>query len=274
MQQYAPSAKIKYTLVDQILTPCGFESAKYSLNPYIGCVHGCVYCYARYLLLRRGYKAEDWGRVVYVKSNAISRLKDEIRWKERGRVYLSSATDPYQPIEVVYGITRKLLEILLSNGWPIAILTKSDLALRDRDLFVKFNDIHLGVSISINEAYEIFEPNASSYERRLAVLKEMVNLLGEERVSVFLAPFLPIVSEKSLDGILDDLYNLGVKSIFIDKLNIKSQNWITINRALDEIGISRRDFWRRTKDPRYWNEVKVRFIKKATERNFKVSLFF
>lgn len=275
MNQHESSIKIKYTLVDQILTPCGIESIKYSLNPYIGCAHSCVYCYARYLLLRRGYKAEDWGRVVYIKSNAVSRLKDEIRRKTRGTVFLSSATDPYQHVEAAHGITRRLLEILLSYGWPVEILTKSDLILRDKDLIARFSDIRLGVSVSIDDTYiRFFEPHASRYNDRLRVLKEMINVLSSEQISVFMAPFLPILSEESLDIILDDLSDVGVKRIFLDKLNIKSQNWVTINIALDEAGINKRNFWRRAKDLAYWGKVKVEFIRKARERNLEVSVLF
>jgi len=266
---------IKHTLVNQILTPCGISSIEYSLNPYIGCAHGCAYCYARYLLLRRGYGPEDWGKVVYIKSNAVSRLKDEIRWRRRGKVYLSSATDPYQPVEKEYQITRRLLEILVKYDWPVEILTKSTLILRDLDLIRTISDIRVGVSISVTEDFRrVFEPFASSYDERLRILERLVNVLGGKRVYVFFAPFLPVLSEYSLDTIIDDISNVGIQRLFLDKLNIKAQNWITINKALERIGISKKDFWKKAKDMAYWNKTVKDVIKKAIARRLEVNILF
>ena len=275
MENNRKNIVVKYTLVDQILTPSGIESIEYSLNPYIGCSHGCVYCYARYLLMRRGYKPEDWGKIVFVKSNAISRLKDEIRWKKKGRIYLSTATDPYQPLENECQVTRRLLEVIAKYDWPLDILTKSSLVLRDLDLLVNMSNVRVGMSISVTEEYRRFlEPVASSYYERLRTLEKLIEVFGSQRVHVFFAPFIPILSEDSLVRIIDDLASIGIRRIFFDKLNIKAKNWITINPALEIMGVPKEEFWRKAKSPKYWDRVKKEAIRLAISRGMEVNLLF
>ena len=113
----------------------------YTINPYIGCQHSCRYCYADYYTKKIHHVNLDWGSYIFVKINAPSLLLKEIIKKKKGIVYLSSLTDPYQPIEGKYKLTRKLLEILLAYKWPVIIQTKSSLVLRDLDIIRRFNEI-------------------------------------------------------------------------------------------------------------------------------------
>src|SRR3990170_3901369 len=89
----------------------------YTINPYIGCEHGCTYCYARFMKRYTGHR-EPWGRFVDVKINAVSLLQGEIRRKRAGKVWISGVCDPYQPIEKEYELTKGCLEVLLRHGWP------------------------------------------------------------------------------------------------------------------------------------------------------------
>ncbi|TDA41793.1 MAG: radical SAM protein, partial [Thermoproteota archaeon] len=110
----------------------------YCINPYIGCQHACVYCYADYYTKMRGYTGE-WGSYLYAKVNAPELLLKEIRRKRKGVVYLSSLTDPYQPVEMKYRLTRRILEVLMGYGWPVIIQTKSSSIIRDMDIITNGN---------------------------------------------------------------------------------------------------------------------------------------
>jgi len=90
----------------------------YVVNPYIGCQHGCAYCYARFMKRFTGHK-EPWGEFVDVKINAAHLLQREIEKMPPGRVWVSGVCDPYQPLERAYELTKKCLEILVRYDWPI-----------------------------------------------------------------------------------------------------------------------------------------------------------
>jgi len=133
----------------------------YTINPYIGCEHGCTYCYARFMKRFTGHK-EEWGRFVDVKINATSLLQGEIKKKRAGRVWISGTCDPYQPLEKKYELTKRCLEILSKHDWPVAIQTKSPLVLHDAELLRKFNDIEVGLTITTADENirKIFELNS------------------------------------------------------------------------------------------------------------------
>jgi DNA repair photolyase len=137
--------KIKEILAKNILSKS--KVYDYTLNPYIGCEHGCSYCYARFMKRFTGHK-EDWGEFVDVKINAPELLDKEIKKKKTGRVWISGICDPYQPIEEKYELTRKFLEILLKHDWPVTIQTKSPLILRDIGLLKKLRKIEVCFTIA------------------------------------------------------------------------------------------------------------------------------
>jgi len=94
----------------------------YTVNSYIGCEHGCTYCYARYMKRFTGHK-EEWGTFVDVKINAPRLLQSEIKKKKVGRVWISGTCDPYQRLEKRYKLTKRCLEILSKHSWPVTIQT-------------------------------------------------------------------------------------------------------------------------------------------------------
>ncbi|MEM3022494.1 MAG: radical SAM protein, partial [Candidatus Bathyarchaeia archaeon] len=119
----------------------------YTINPYVGCGHGCTYCYARFIKRFTGHR-EAWGDFVDVKANAISLLRREVGRKRIGRVWISGICDPYQPIEEKYQLTRGCLEILSRHGWPATIQTKSPLVLRDLDLLRNFEGLEVVFTVT------------------------------------------------------------------------------------------------------------------------------
>ncbi|MGD0029624.1 MAG: hypothetical protein ABSC91_11870 [Candidatus Bathyarchaeia archaeon] len=110
----------------------------YTVNPYIGCEHGCTYCYARFMKRYTSHK-EKWGKFVDAKINAPYLLALEIEKKRAGRIWISGTCDPYQPIEKKYALTTKcrVREILSEHAMPVTVQTKSALVIRDLELLIK-----------------------------------------------------------------------------------------------------------------------------------------
>jgi DNA repair photolyase len=191
----------------------------YVVNPYVGCQHGCTYCYARFMKRFTGHK-EPWGEFVDVKINAPDLLRQEISKKPMGRVWVSGVCDPYQPLERRYELTRKCLEILLKHGWPLTIQTKSPLVLRDVELFKGRKEIEVGLSVTTGDegVRQLFEPNAPSIKERIQALDEL-HLTGV-RTFAMVAPMLPKAEElaTSLGG--------KVAYVLMDRMNYHYGDWV------------------------------------------------
>jgi len=198
----------------------------YVLNPYIGCEHGCVYCYAMVMKRFTGHK-EPWGEFVDIKVNAVELLQKEIQKKKKGRVWISGMCDPYQPLEKQYEITRKCLQILLENEWPITIQTKSPLVLRDLDILKKFEDAEVGFTIPTadEKIRKIFEPNAPSIQARINALKK----LKQANISTYamIGPILPKAEElvEKLKGKVD--------YVLVDRMNYHYANHVYKKHKLE-----------------------------------------
>lgn len=157
---------------------------------------------------------EPWGEFVDVKVNAPSILRKQLRKAKKGIVAISTVTDPYQPLEGKYKVTRRCLEALLDEQFPVNLLTRSPLCLRDIDLFKQFKDITVGLSITTHDEgiKKIFEPHSSSIHTRIKAL----NTLREEEIKTyaFIGPLLPL-DPRSLVRMLDGL----VDKVLIDRMN-------------------------------------------------------
>lgn len=205
------------------------------MNPYFGCEHSCVYCYVPRMMPGR-LRGRAWGSFVEVKVNIPKVLASELRRVSRGRVLVSSITDPYQPIEKLYELTRSCLKLLASRGLEVTVLTKSSLFKRDLDLMDE-ERFEVGVTVTTVKAYRELEPLSDPPLRRLEALKEA----SEEglRTFVFLGPLIPGVVDEELDEILELAYNTGASYVIVDKLNTKGDVIESIARALDEKALDR-----------------------------------
>jgi DNA repair photolyase len=209
-------------ILREIYARCIVSKSKvfdYAINPYIGCQHGCTYCYARFMKRFTGHK-EPWGEFVDVKINAPDLLKHEIDKMPLGRVWLSGVCDPYQPLEAAYKLTRKCLEILVQYSWPITVQTKSPFVLRDIDLFRRSGKIEVGLSVTSadDEIRKLFEPDAPSIRERLKAL-EGLHLAGI-RTYAMIAPMLPGAEELAaqLSGKVD--------YVLVDRMNYHYGDWV------------------------------------------------
>ena len=158
---------IKEVAVNEYLTKSNLPSSDYVINPYIGCPHGCKYCYASFMKRFTGHK-EDWGTFIDIKR---SDKKINLKKISKKTVFLSSVTDCYNPLEEKYKITRNILEQLVNSDCYLSISTKSKLILRDIDLLKKIKN--LTVSMSINTLDENFRKDMDSartirYIKRIA----------------------------------------------------------------------------------------------------------
>lgn len=201
----------------------------YSLNPYRGCQHNCAYCYVPNVLrIPRG----DWGCFVDVKTNIPSVLANELRNKKPGTIGISTVTDPYQPIEGKYRLTRFCLEQLLKHDFPVCIQTKSALVRRDLDIISKFSNAEIMFSIGTlnDDERKMLEPGTSSINDRLNALK---NCSDEGiKTAIFFGPIYPTTKIDDLPGIIDTFKEGGVSTIMIDRLNLKPGIWQNIESKL------------------------------------------
>ena len=157
--------RVKRMIVREIIAKSVLAKSQiydYAINPYVGCSHSCRYCYAAFMRRFTGHK-EKWGEFVDVKINAPELLAKEIKRKRRGRVWVSGVCDPYQAEEKKYTLTRRCLEILLENQWPVTIQTKSSMVLRHIEMLEQFKDIEVGVSIATadEKIRKLFESGSS-----------------------------------------------------------------------------------------------------------------
>jgi DNA repair photolyase len=179
------------------------SSTGYTANIYRGCTHGCKYCYAPSLT----HDERAWGRYVDAKVNAPSVLESELRGLRKDEVFLSSASDPYQPVEARYRLTRRCLEVLLRYGFPVSVLTRSPLILRDLDLLRRFEWARVGVSITTVPVKK-FEPGVPPLERRIDTLRRLE--AAGIKTWVSLAPVIPGLMMIDLDRLFADLSEANV----------------------------------------------------------------
>jgi DNA repair photolyase len=198
---------VRETRCSALLHRLNYLSANgYTANLYKGCTHGCVYCYAPSLT----HDERRWGAYVDAKVNAPEILERELRRLRKDEVFLSSASDPYQPIEAKYRITRRCLEVLLRNDFPVSILTRSPLVLRDLDILKRFGWVKVGMSITTVPVPR-FEPGVPPLRRRIETLRR----LGESGITTFvsLAPVIPGLVMVDLDELFEEFEESHVSQV-------------------------------------------------------------
>lgn len=217
------SSKTRYiethpkTLLNKVESPD--IGMTWSMNPYQGCEHGCVYCYARNTHTYWGYSAGlEFEQVILVKKEAPRLLREKLQSKswEPLPIMLSGNTDCYQPIERKLEITRQLLELLWEFRHPVGVITKNALILRDADILEKMAQHDLvKVSISITGLDEslrqLIEPRTATYQKRL----ETVQALSDRGipVNVMMAPIIPGLNEHEIFDVVEASANAGARAV-------------------------------------------------------------
>lgn len=204
-----------------VLTKSGISD--YAVNCYYGCLHNCVYCYARYMRKFSSH-TEPWGQYLDAKINASEVLAREVAKKTPGKIFFSSACDAWQPAERKYELTRQCLKIALDAGFSISALTKSGLVTRDFDILSSSPNASLGCTITtMDESIRRkIEPAASSSENRIQTLAR-AREIGIPTWA-FCGPLMPGLTDtpENIEKLFSALSKLDLDSILIDKLNFRS----------------------------------------------------
>lgn len=200
----------------EIITKSKLPATDFVINPYIGCTHKCVYCYAEYMKKFSNHKDEEWCSFLDVKE--FDQIKFKNIYKNKN-ILISSVTDPYNGYEAKVKKTREILTSLIKFDSKIEILTKSPLVLRDIDLLKQMkNNVTVGISIAFSNdnLRKIFEPNAPTIESRIETLRQ----LKKEGIKtyVFISPIFPHLT--NINEIID-LLKTDVDFFMFENLNLR-----------------------------------------------------
>ena len=230
----------------------GFMAAyDFTLNPYRGCQYGCSYCYAA-AFSPDAEKRQNWGNWVVIKANAVSILEKELaRWQIKSdrpaSIYMSSVTDPYQPIEKQQQLTRELLQVMLPYQPILVIQTRSPMIVRDIDLLQQFE--YLRINLSIPTGSEVvrkdFEPKSPSIKSRLQTINKLrYNLASNNqhqiRFAVTITPLLPTLS-KDLNKFFSQL--VTVDRIVLQNFHPTRKNSLVASTRSQAIALKQKYAW-------------------------------
>ncbi len=257
---------IKKVSTNDYLTKSNLPASDYVINPYVGCSHGCKYCYASFMKRFTKHK-EAWGTFVDVKE-----CKNPINTKkiQNKKVFLSSVTDCYNHFEEEYEVTRNILKQLVGVDCDLNISTKSKLILRDLDLLKKMKNLKVSMSINtLNEDFRSDMDHASSIKERLDTLKE-IHENGIYTV-LFISPIFPYLTkwkeiiEKSKDYIDEYWFeNLNLRGDYkFTILNyIKLKHADLYDKYIDIYNKKNKDYWiNLSKDiENYCEENNIKYI--------------
>lgn len=263
---------IKEIVVKGIVTRSNLPETDYVVNPYIGCQHGCIYCYAEFMKRFTDHH-EKWGSFVDVKANALDVLGKLEKYRGKS-ILFSSVTDPYHPIEAKYKLTRRLLKALVPAQPKIEILTKSRLVTRDIDVLKRFDDAIVGVSLGIldeNISREL-EPHAAAPKLRIESLKKCK--AAGLRTYAFLSPIFPYLTE--IKDIIDACEK-HVDFLMFENLNVRPHNQARIfefiRRTRPELLEMYREMY--LKDGHsYWDKLEKKIIALCKEQGKEAHIYF
>lgn len=253
---------VKNIQVKSVLTKSNLPVADFSVNPYVGCAHGCKYCYASFMK-RFTNHPEPWGSFVDVKY--WPEIKNPQRYAGK-ELFIGSVCDPYQPLEETACRTRALLEQMQGSGCTISIATKSDLVLRDLDLIKTFPRARVSWSINtLDENFKNDMDQAVSIERRLAAMKAFHQ--AGVRTTCFISPIFPgitdvpaIIRRAKKQCNLVWLENLNLrgayKPVILDYIQGKYPHLVPLYEAIYRNG-----------DRSYWAELDAQMRQFCKEEN-------
>jgi DNA repair photolyase len=201
------------TLLSHSSKPDPWFGCSYTMNLYRGCQHQCIYCDSR----SECYQIENFADIL-VKENAIERLEDELpRKRKKMTVCTGSMNDPYMPVEKERELTRRALEVVATYEFPVHVMTKSDLVLRDTELLIEIGKVYAAVSFTITTVDDDLgrkvEPGASLPSERLAAMKELSD--AGVYTGVTMMPVLPFIedTEKNIRESLAAFHEYGAQYV-------------------------------------------------------------
>jgi len=263
--------KIREIKAKSIITKSGLD-VDYVINPYVGCMHGCLYCYARFMKRFTDHH-EPWGKFVDIKINAPELIPQNPKKYKDKSIFISSVTDSYQPLERRYQLTRKILEKLIPLEPDLSILTKSDLIIRDIDLLKQFKKCKAGFSLSTldEKIQKEIEPLASSPQRRINALKEFKK--ARIKNFIFISPILPEITDWK--KIIENTKSF-VDEFWFENLNLRATNWNNLRKWLKNshpglLGLYQDIYLHKTD---YWSKIKKEIKDYCKKYNLNFSIYF
>lgn len=241
---------IKEINVKDYLTKSNLPASDYVINPYIGCPHGCKYCYASFMK-RFTKHDEEWGKFIDIK---FCNKKIDLKKIDSKSVFLSSVTDCYNKFEEKYRVTRNILEQLQYSNCDLTISTKSSFILRDLDILKNIKNLTVSLSVNtLNEKFKNDMDNASSIKERLETLK----ILYESDINtvLFMSPIFPYITEwkkiiKSTKDFVNEYWfeNLNLRGMYKkDILDYIEQEYVDIYEKYVDIYVRN--------NGTYWQEL-------------------
>jgi DNA repair photolyase len=201
---------------------------------------------------------ELWGKFLDIKVNGAEAISHDLRrMRERGTILLGSVTDAYQPLEKKYEITRSILNELVAYDFPVSILTKSDLVLRDLDLLKRLTQCSVGFTITTldERARSVFEPHTTTSARRLSAMEKLHDA-GIETYA-FVGPILPYITQlrpifQAISGIANTVWG--------EALNTRCGNWPDLRRAIKRFDPYLQErFEKAVRDEKFWKSIGQEF---------------
>jgi len=202
---------------------------KYSLNPYTGCGHRCLYCYAT-AFIKNFYSPRP-------KKDFLKKIKKELQKIPEGSlISLSNSSDPYQPLERVYFHTKEFLKLLVKKNYKVLIITKSDLVMRDLEVLKELRCV-VSITITTKKYFKALEPGAPSYERRLSAIKTLAKsgILVTARID----PVIPFLNDEEVLEILEEV-SPWIKHITTSTYKAKRDSFARLEKVFPE----RAKLWR------------------------------
>lgn len=274
--------KINLIQAKSILIKSGLPGSDWVINPYNGCLFGCMYCYAAQIARWR-HPEEKWGTYLDVKINAPELLKEELeklqkklKTKNFGSVFFSSVTDPYVGMETKYQLTKKCLEVLADFDYEgsISIQTKSPLVTRDIDVLQKLKKSTVGFTVTTldDKVSRFLEVMAPPVSKRI----EALGKLHDAGISTyaFIGPILPYFAneEEKINEILDKLQKVGVKEVWFEHIHLNPMTKARLYDYLRKEAPKLLPEFEKADTEEYRNELEKIIKHTLRERNLKLGL--
>ncbi len=260
---------IKQVQTKDYLTRSNLPESDYVINPYIGCPHSCIYCYASFMKRFTNHK-EKWGDFLDVK---YCKKKIDLNKIKNKRLFISSVTDCYNPLEEKYKITKNILEQLINSNSFITISTKSKLILRDIDLLKKIKNLTVAISINtLDENFKDEMDKASSIKERIDILQK----LHKENIHtvLFMSPIFPYITDYK--KIIEKTKNY-VDEYWFENLNLRGEyKYIILNYIKNNYNCyysSYNEIYLKN-DKSYWRKLSYEIDEFCKANNIKYKNYF
>ncbi|TFF90290.1 MAG: radical SAM protein [Promethearchaeota archaeon] len=262
--------KIDFREAKNVVVKSSIPGVDFVINPYTGCQHGCIYCYAEFMKRFTDHKGEDWGNFLDIKEFDVKKIKPK-KYNNKS-ILISSVTDPYIPLEIKYKNTQKVLKSLLGTEAAIKILTKSKFAERDIDLFKQFKNIEVGISINTldDQIAKKIEPLASKPIERIDLIAKLKK--NNIKTFIFISPFFPVITDfRKIIGVSMDYTDYYM----FENLNFRPHNISRISNFLEKNNPNLIPLYQKFRENySKWEEIKNEIRLFCNENNLECKIEF